>query len=61
MSGFFFLVDCRGNLCRHPFDSSKWRRICGFLISDGALDKKCIVEPREASKDDLLVVISLLA
>lgn len=42
----------------HPFDSSKWRRICGFLISDGALDKKCIVQPREASKDDLLVIHS---
>ncbi|XP_059455580.1 histone deacetylase 2 [Corylus avellana] len=40
----------------HPFDSSKWGRICQFLISDGALDKKCIVEPLEASKDDLLVV-----
>ncbi|KAL9330717.1 hypothetical protein ACSQ67_000327 [Phaseolus vulgaris] len=40
----------------HPFDSSKWGRICRFLVSFGILDKKCIVEPLEASKDDLLVV-----
>lgn len=49
------------NLCRHPFDSSKWGRICQFLISDGALDKKCIVEPLEASKDDLLVVMFIVS
>ncbi|KAK4274584.1 hypothetical protein QN277_017782 [Acacia crassicarpa] len=42
----------------HPFDSSKWGRICQFLISFGILDKRCIVEPLEASKDDLLVVHS---
>ncbi|CAK7352992.1 unnamed protein product [Dovyalis caffra] len=42
----------------HPFDSSKWGRICQFLIMDGVLDKKSIVEPLEASKDDLLVVHS---
>ncbi|CAL0322543.1 unnamed protein product [Lupinus luteus] len=42
----------------HPFDSSKWGRICRFLTSFGVLDKKCIVEPLEASKDDLLVVHS---
>ncbi|KAL2543532.1 Histone deacetylase 2 [Forsythia ovata] len=40
----------------HPFDSSKWGRICRFLIAEGFLDKKCIVEPLEARKDDLLVV-----
>ncbi|KAB5553144.1 hypothetical protein DKX38_010455 [Salix brachista] len=40
----------------HPFDSSKWGRICRFLIMDGVLDKNSIVEPLEASKDDLLVV-----
>ncbi|KAH7523808.1 hypothetical protein FEM48_Zijuj06G0051300 [Ziziphus jujuba var. spinosa] len=40
----------------HPFDSSKWGRICGFLIAARVLDKKCIVEPLEASKNDLLVV-----
>ncbi|KAL1315423.1 hypothetical protein AAHE18_16G258400 [Arachis hypogaea] len=42
----------------HPFDSSKWGRVCRFLVSFGVLDKKCIVEPLEASKDDLLVVHS---
>ncbi|WVY91656.1 hypothetical protein V8G54_037170 [Vigna mungo] len=40
----------------HPFDSSKWGRICRFLVSFGILDKESIVEPLEASKDDLLVV-----
>ncbi|XP_021749950.1 histone deacetylase 2-like isoform X2 [Chenopodium quinoa] len=40
----------------HPFDSSKWGRICQFLASEGVLDKKCIIEPEEASKEDLLVV-----
>ncbi|CAJ2675243.1 histone deacetylase 2-like protein [Trifolium pratense] len=42
----------------HPFDSSKWGRICNFLVSFGVLDKNRIVEPLEASKDDLLVVHS---
>ncbi|XP_030490898.2 LOW QUALITY PROTEIN: histone deacetylase 2 [Cannabis sativa] len=42
----------------HPFDSAKWGRICGFLIKDGVLDKNGIVEPLEASKNDLLVVHS---
>lgn len=40
----------------HPFDASKWGHICGFLIKDGVLDRKSIVEPAEATKDDLLVV-----
>ncbi|KAL9254133.1 Histone deacetylase 2-like protein [Drosera capensis] len=43
-------------LIRHPFDSSKWGRICQFLISAKLLDKKHLVEPVEASTDDLLVV-----
>ncbi|XP_010536198.1 PREDICTED: histone deacetylase 2 isoform X2 [Tarenaya hassleriana] len=42
----------------HPFDSSKWGRVCQFLVSDGFLEKRSIVEPLEASKDDLLVVHS---
>lgn len=42
----------------HPFDSSKWGRICQFLIANGVLDKTRIVEPLEATKDDLLVVHS---
>ncbi|EEF45794.1 histone deacetylase, putative [Ricinus communis] len=40
----------------HPFDSSKWGRVCRFLVTEGVLDKNSIVEPLEASKDDLLVV-----
>lgn len=43
-------------LCRHPFDSSKWRHICQFLMTEGILDKNQIVEPLEASQEDLLVV-----
>ncbi|KAI3468134.1 hypothetical protein Pfo_024797 [Paulownia fortunei] len=42
----------------HPFDSSKWGRICRFLIAEGFLDKKHIVEPQEAKREDLLVVHS---
>ncbi|XP_023768687.1 histone deacetylase 2 [Lactuca sativa] len=42
----------------HPFDSSKWGRICQFLIENGVLEKTHIVEPLEATKDDLLVVHS---
>lgn len=42
----------------HPFDSSKWGRICRFLIAEGLLDKKHIVEPLEAKREDLLVVHS---
>jgi len=40
----------------HPFDASKWGRIKKFLADDGVLSPKCIVEPVEATKDDLLVV-----
>ncbi|CAN8252320.1 unnamed protein product [Cochlearia groenlandica] len=43
----------------HPFDSIKWGRVCKFLVSDGFLEKKSIVEPLEASNSDLLVVHSL--
>lgn len=42
----------------HPFDSSKWGRICRFLIAEGLLDKKHLVEPLEANREDLLVVHS---
>ncbi|KAJ3691999.1 hypothetical protein LUZ60_012349 [Juncus effusus] len=42
----------------HPFDSSKWGRICQFLIKEGYLEKTRIIEPLEASNDDLLVVHS---
>uniref|UniRef100_M1CXR0 Histone deacetylase n=1 Tax=Solanum tuberosum TaxID=4113 RepID=M1CXR0_SOLTU len=40
----------------HPFDSSKWGRICRFLTKEGIMDQKHVVEPVEATKDDLLVV-----
>lgn len=40
----------------HPFDSSKWGRVCQFLISEGILDRNRLVEPSEATEDDLLVV-----
>ncbi|XP_021907691.1 histone deacetylase 2 isoform X1 [Carica papaya] len=42
----------------HPFDSSKWGRVCRFLIGDAVLNKYSVVEPLEATKDDLLVVHS---
>ncbi|KAM5566007.1 histone deacetylase 2 [Rosa sericea] len=40
----------------HPFDSAKWGRICRFLSMDDVVDKNWIVEPKEATKEDLLVV-----
>ncbi|XP_044956358.1 histone deacetylase 2 isoform X3 [Hordeum vulgare subsp. vulgare] len=40
----------------HPFDSSKWGRICRFLTKEGHLEKNRVVEPLEASQEDLLVV-----
>uniref|UniRef100_A0A0E0E321 Histone deacetylase domain-containing protein n=1 Tax=Oryza meridionalis TaxID=40149 RepID=A0A0E0E321_9ORYZ len=42
----------------HPFDSSKWGRICKFLTKEGHLEKNRVVEPLEATKEDLLVVHS---
>jgi histone deacetylase 11 len=44
--------------CRHPFDASKWDRIQKFLADEGVLKLKRIVEPVEATRDDLLVVCS---
>ncbi|XP_062016453.1 histone deacetylase 2-like [Rosa rugosa] len=38
----------------HPFDSAKWGRICRFLSMDDVVDKNCIVEPKEAAKEDLV-------
>ncbi|GJN38680.1 hypothetical protein PR202_gb27745 [Eleusine coracana subsp. coracana] len=40
----------------HPFDSAKWGRICKYLTKEGHLQKTRVVEPLEASKEDLLVV-----
>ncbi|KAL6534003.1 histone deacetylase [Orobanche hederae] len=42
----------------HPFDSSKWGRICRFLIAEGFLDKNHVIEPLEAKREDLLVLKS---
>jgi len=42
--------------CRHPFDSAKWGRVRNFLVDAGLLPNDRIVEPLEASEDDLLVV-----
>ncbi|KAM5583370.1 hypothetical protein ABKV19_003326 [Rosa sericea] len=38
----------------HPFDSAKWGRVCRFLSMDDVVDKNCIVEPKEAAKEDLV-------
>ncbi|KAK3156380.1 hypothetical protein QOZ80_2AG0106560 [Eleusine coracana subsp. coracana] len=43
---------------QHPFDSSKWGRVCNFLVETGLLQKDRMVEPLEASEEDLLVVHS---
>ncbi|KAL6603906.1 hypothetical protein ACP70R_044267 [Stipagrostis hirtigluma subsp. patula] len=40
----------------HPFDSAKWGRICKYLTREGHLEKRRLVDPLEASKEDLLVV-----
>ena len=49
-----------GDVYRHPFDASKWGRIQKFLADEGVLNQKRIVEPVEATTDDLLVVFLLL-
>ncbi|XP_025809469.1 histone deacetylase 2-like isoform X4 [Panicum hallii] len=43
---------------QHPFDSSKWGRVRNSLEDAGLLQSDRIVEPLEASEDDLLVVHS---
>ncbi|KAG2612432.1 hypothetical protein PVAP13_4KG281260 [Panicum virgatum] len=40
----------------HPFESAKWGRICRYLTREGHLEKRKLVEPLEACKEDLLVV-----
>ncbi|KAJ4789121.1 Histone deacetylase 2 [Rhynchospora pubera] len=42
----------------HPFDSSKWGRLCQFLIEEGLVEKSNVLGPLEPSMDDLLVVYS---
>ncbi|KAL6630093.1 hypothetical protein ACP70R_029858 [Stipagrostis hirtigluma subsp. patula] len=51
-------IEFNGMEKQHPFDSSKWGRVCGFLVDAGLLQNDRIVEPLEASEDDLLVVHS---
>ena len=46
----------RARACRHPFDSAKWGRVRNFLVDAGLLQNDRIIEPLEASEDDLLVV-----
>ncbi|GAQ89480.1 hypothetical protein KFL_005270115 [Klebsormidium nitens] len=40
----------------HPFDSVKYRRIHDFLLAWGVVHKDQIVQPKEATQSDLLVV-----
>ncbi|XP_031572592.1 histone deacetylase 11-like [Actinia tenebrosa] len=40
----------------HPFDSGKWGRVFSFLKEAELIDDSTIVEPREATTEDLLVV-----
>eukprot|EP00897_Mesotaenium_endlicherianum_P010621 jgi/Mesen1/9588/ME000657S08868 len=40
----------------HPFDASKWSRVHKYMLADGVLTERQVVHPREASRDDLLVV-----
>eukprot|EP00249_Psilotum_nudum_P002138 c15025_g1_i1 orf=83-1105(+) len=42
----------------HPFDSSKWGRIRDILVKRGTLNPNNVVEPVEATEEDLLVVHS---
>lgn len=47
---------CRCLECRHPFDSTKWRRVLDFLVDQGRICPSRVVAPREASHQDLLTV-----
>lgn len=40
----------------HPFDAGKWGNIVQYLKKSGYVKEKNIVQPKEASKTDLLVV-----
>lgn len=40
----------------HPFDAGKWGKIYENLKKAGMVDDKSIVRPKEASRNDLLVV-----
>ncbi|KAJ1278578.1 hypothetical protein BS78_04G089900 [Paspalum vaginatum] len=51
-------IEFNGIEKQHPFDSSKWGRVRNLLVDAGLLQHDQIVEPLEASEDDLLVVHS---
>ncbi|KAI1719706.1 histone deacetylase domain-containing protein [Ditylenchus destructor] len=40
----------------HPFDSQKWGHIYDMLVESGRLTPDAVIEPREATKDDLRIV-----
>ncbi|XP_057411568.1 histone deacetylase 11 isoform X6 [Balaenoptera acutorostrata] len=40
----------------HPFDAGKWGKVIGFLKEEKLLSDSMLVEAREASDEDLLVV-----
>ncbi|KAG6557203.1 hypothetical protein Mapa_001130 [Marchantia paleacea] len=42
----------------HPFDSGKWGHIRDFLVNERVINARNIVEPQEATAEDLLVVHS---
>ncbi|OAE20248.1 hypothetical protein AXG93_3960s1390 [Marchantia polymorpha subsp. ruderalis] len=43
---------------RHPFDAGKWGHIQSYLVDEHVINARNIVEPREATAEDLLVVHS---
>ncbi|XP_066325291.1 histone deacetylase 2-like isoform X5 [Miscanthus floridulus] len=49
-------IEFNGIEKQHPFDSAKWGRVRNFLVDAGLLQDDRIIEPLEASEDDLLVV-----
>ncbi|XP_066323298.1 histone deacetylase 2-like, partial [Miscanthus floridulus] len=51
-------IEFNGIEKQHPFDSAKWGRVRNFLVDAGLLQDDRIIEPLEASEDDLLVVHS---
>ncbi|KAI2528368.1 histone deacetylase 11, partial [Homo sapiens] len=40
----------------HPFDAGKWGKVINFLKEEKLLSDSMLVEAREASEEDLLVV-----
>ncbi|BBN04119.1 histone deacetylase 11 [Marchantia polymorpha subsp. ruderalis] len=42
----------------HPFDAGKWGHIQSYLVDEHVINARNIVEPREATAEDLLVVHS---